>query len=388
MANAVFRGDAVAVAQINTITPASVTVGNIFTVTMNSKTVDYTATDTTVADVTAGIVALLNASTIPEFAEVTWADETTHVTGTANTAGKPFVNTSSSATGTGSAGHSFVTLDDGTGASVLSNGPNHWSAANFSTGVLPTASDDVFIGDTDVDILYDIEDSAGTIIVSLTISSGYTGSIGLPKADVSGISYEEYRPRNLQINTTGNIIIGRGSGSGSPRIQLDLITSDATVTVYKTGSSSETEFRSLYLVGAGTTGHTLKVFGGQVDIAMREEDTADFTNITVTENGEVRCGPGVTLDTVTANGNSELVTRQAVTTMNCNDSATIVHYEGVITTANINGGILIYNATEAITTLVLGPSTRFDASNNANNFIVTNQATISEELQSTIPLEL
>lgn len=77
-----FLGHAPALERILHLVPASVETGAKFKVTINGKTVSYTAAANTVADVTAGLAAALAASEIPEFAEVDWSDATTHVVGT------------------------------------------------------------------------------------------------------------------------------------------------------------------------------------------------------------------------------------------------------------------------------------------------------------------
>jgi len=64
------------IAQVDSLTPAStIEVGDLFTATINGKTLSYAATNTTIASVTAGFTTAWNASTIPEFAEITAADK-------------------------------------------------------------------------------------------------------------------------------------------------------------------------------------------------------------------------------------------------------------------------------------------------------------------------
>src|SRR4029078_2123555 len=97
MSNKVFRGDSPPVAQVTKITPANVLIGDSFTVTCNGKSVTYVALANTVADVVAGLVAAISASTIPEFAEMlpSAASDNSYLTLTAVTAGVPFVVTTS-----------------------------------------------------------------------------------------------------------------------------------------------------------------------------------------------------------------------------------------------------------------------------------------------------
>src|SRR5690242_20859660 len=100
MATILWRGDAAAVAQVNTITPANVNIGNVFSVTINGKPIAYTAQAATVADVCNGLLALLTASSLSEFGEVNWTADATKITVTARAPGVPFTQTSSASGGT------------------------------------------------------------------------------------------------------------------------------------------------------------------------------------------------------------------------------------------------------------------------------------------------
>ena len=91
MATRVWLGHAPAVAQVSTLTPTNVEVGDVFTATINGKSISFTATAATVENVVAGLVAAWNASTIPEMLEITASDEGDgKVTLTHGTAGVPF----------------------------------------------------------------------------------------------------------------------------------------------------------------------------------------------------------------------------------------------------------------------------------------------------------
>src|SRR4051812_8792094 len=87
-------------AQANTVTPANVAIGNVFTVTVNSKTYSFTATANTVANVVTGLYTLLSAATAGDVSETPGADNTPSLGATATTAGKPFTQTSSATGGT------------------------------------------------------------------------------------------------------------------------------------------------------------------------------------------------------------------------------------------------------------------------------------------------
>lgn len=82
------------VAQVWTVTPANVEAGDVFTTIINGTTVSYTSTSTTVAGVTFGLAAAINANSTVALA-VTAADQTTRIDVTSDTAGTPFTITSS-----------------------------------------------------------------------------------------------------------------------------------------------------------------------------------------------------------------------------------------------------------------------------------------------------
>ena len=77
----------------------------------STKTVSAPAAAATVADVCVGLTALLVASTIPEFLEITWANSaSTTITATAKTAGKPFTQTSAGSHGKTGSRDALATL--------------------------------------------------------------------------------------------------------------------------------------------------------------------------------------------------------------------------------------------------------------------------------------
>src|SRR5438045_1683454 len=103
MSTILWRGDAAAVAQINTLTIGSVSVGIIYSITINGKSISYTATGgDTATTAAAALFALLTASTVPaEFKEMTWTNPSAGViVATAIYPGTPFT-LAAAATSTG-----------------------------------------------------------------------------------------------------------------------------------------------------------------------------------------------------------------------------------------------------------------------------------------------
>jgi hypothetical protein len=91
-------GDAPAVAQVVSVVPLNVQIGDSFGLTINGKSITVIATAATAANVVSLFVAAIGATTIPEWLEVT-AEATTDggtLTLTANTPGVPFTVTAGS----------------------------------------------------------------------------------------------------------------------------------------------------------------------------------------------------------------------------------------------------------------------------------------------------
>lgn len=367
MATKVFRGDAVAVAQVNTVTPASVTIGNIFTLTINGKSISYTAAAATVADVTAGLAAAVAASSIPEFAEVTAADNTTNLTLTASTAGRPFTQTSSSADGTGSPGHSMPTS-----TTTSSAGPSHYgTAANWSPSGVPVSTDDVYIRNTATSILYDLDQSAVTLN-SLTIEASFTGYIGNP--DYNG-TYYEYREKFLKVGAT-TVNIGQGTGGGSGRIKLNVGAVQATFNISTTGSSAESGQPAVHLVGTHAS-NVLNILQGNVGVALDPGATSviattriGYQNAPATDVS-LTFGPGLTHGVINQSGGT-ITTSSNITTLNITDGVMSVLGTAAVTTINAEGGTIYHQSTGTITTANLGTGAALDFSKDIRARTVTN----------------
>ena len=94
-----FIANAKSVKELDTFTPANIA-GGTFILTCNGKTLSYVAVGATVAEVTAGVVALVTAAVDGEWRKVVAADGTTVMTLTGVDYGVPFTVTSSATGGT------------------------------------------------------------------------------------------------------------------------------------------------------------------------------------------------------------------------------------------------------------------------------------------------
>jgi hypothetical protein len=361
----IWLGAAQATAQVNTITPANVGIGNVFTVTINGKSVSFTATAATVANVTAGLAAALEASTEPEFSEITWTDSTTHVTATGLADGAPFTQTSTATGGTAT----LTTL-----TTVNASSPNHWSvAANWSGAAVPASTDTVIVSGDKPDILYGLAQSAVTL-ASLTVGASYSGAIGLPDRNLSGGGYNEYRPTYLAISATA-VSIGGGFGQGSGRIKLDTGTAVTTVNVQATGAPAEPGVEAFLWKGSNTA-NVLNVVSGSVGVAVLPAEVAEVVTLRIgggtdAARPQVRLGTGVTLTNVTMEG-GDVLTGSGAGTITKIDGVLTVTDTAAVTTLHNDGGTLYWQSSGTITTLNTGNDGVSDFSRDLRPRTVTN----------------
>jgi len=165
MATQIWRGDAEPVPQVVTLTPAAPEVGDVFTVTIGDKTVSYTSTLGTVAEVCSGLQQALAAANIAEFQEATWTTNNATVTGTATNPGIPFTAslsvTRSSAISAPSGLTAIPALADGS----LASGTTYYYVLTALTALGETSSSaEVSAAAT----------STGAISLSWTASTGAT----------------------------------------------------------------------------------------------------------------------------------------------------------------------------------------------------------------------
>lgn len=343
MASNLWLGRAKAVAGVKSLTVAgTISAGDTFTVTINGKSITFTATTTTIAHVVAGLVALLNASTIPEFAEITWTDASPIVTATHDTAGVDFTITTSETAAAGT----FVTS-----TATAATGPNFYdNANNWSLAAVPVSTDDVFI-DTPVSILYGLDQSS-VLLTSLTISARFSNGaeIGLPAINASG-NYPEYRERYLKTGAT-TVIVGVGPGDGSNRINLNLGTDQTAVEVRKTGVSPESGGTAC-TIKAVHSSSTLDCWDGtSVGVAVEGGDSSTLSKISAASGANVFVGKGATVATLTGTGN--IVSNGSITTITQGDGSWQINGTTAITTLTQNGGRLAYRSSGTVTAATIG----------------------------------
>lgn len=343
MATVRWRGDAPAVAQVNTITPATISIGSTFTVTCNGKTMTYTAVDTLAATVAAGVVALFTANAltraIPEFNEVTATVGSGTVVLTANTLGKPFTITSS-AGGTGSPTFS-------TAATTASSGPHDANiGANWSGGSVPTSSDDVIFDDSDSDCLYNL-DAISSALTSFTTTPTWVGVIGLNQ---DAGDYVEYRVRDLVCKATTITI----NSPKCKRIRLNASTTQITLNVVEIGVSDTSGLPALCFIGTHAS-NVVNVSKGSVGLAIISGQSATVATLRAgflnSPLGDVtvKGGAGLSLTTLEQSG-GDVTLEASLTTINKYNGNLTLLKAVAVTTFNHFGGQAYHRSSGTITT--------------------------------------
>jgi hypothetical protein len=375
MATIRWRGDAPAVAQVQTITIGTNDVATSYKVTINGKTVAVPG-NAGGANATANdLLNALKAQTVPqEFVEIVWTSNANVITATAAKPGKPFALAVSATGGTGTMS---------TAVTNAGSGPNDVSvAANWSGGALPATGDDIVFDTGNSDALYGLAQSAVTPN-SMTILPGYTGKIGLPavNADNASAPYFEYRPQYLQYGTSGvggtvNVTINGGAG----RIKLDQGTAPAVWNVLNSAQRIESGVPAILLKGSNAA-NALNLNRGDVGVAFFGGEMATLLTVNVgyetnpAGDSSLWLGSGVTL------ANAAIVQTGGNFTVNSATSgtATITQYDGNLTLQSgaqtgltVLGGTCIYNSTGTLSgTPVIGGSGTLDFSQDLRSKTVT-----------------
>lgn len=364
MSDVIFRGDAPAVAQVDTAEVVDTwATSDTIEVAIGDRSLTLTVGSvTTTTGIAAALKAMLAGDALvgdetrtgtggdyPEFDELTFTvngstvtitGPTLDPTGNGRTSGKEFVISFTATT----AGDGDVTH---TAAATAGDGPHWWSAANFEGGAVPGAADDAWIFDWDDDILYGLDQSGAGTLASLHLMASFTGNVGLPKNNEDNdIAYYEYRQRSLKINAT-LVHVGEGLGQGSGRVQLDMATADFTATIHLTGSRTDQELESVKIKGGGTSSevHVMATSGGGgVGIATDSGETCPLNKLKVL-GGVVRAGDevgGAGVDVDVSGGQVEIGISSGDTlgTYKQTGGNVIVKGAGTLAAPTVEGGTL------------------------------------------------
>jgi hypothetical protein len=362
-----------------------------YILTINGKSVSiFGSTSTTLT--LAALAAALAASTVPEFAEITWtSDGASHqVIGTGNVPGVPFFGTFSCAGGTGRVGGDSTSQPFGqqpgepaynaTGSNFFDN------PANWDSGTAPVYGDTLDIDNNATSIFYTNTNNSSTSFAAVNIGAGFTGQIGLPQQNANG--YQEYRATSLAFETP-LLTIGAGNGNGSPLIRLNLGSVACAATVYDTAISAETGIEAVVLdfnnssttmdVVSGTVGIGVisKASGaiGTLSISAASASTG-FTasQFTSSASTSVRIGQNVQVGPINMSGGTLLVdTRGGATIGAINQTGGTISVIGSSGTATLNvyAGTCYWSSSGTIASAAIGPTGTLDFSQDNRTKTIT-----------------
>ena len=347
MATNIFTGDAQAVAQVNTETPANVEVGDVFTLKLTdqngqSGTISFTATAATVKNVVEGLqplaVAAKAGGQVPWNA-VTCTEDDEVMTITADTAGRPFTVT---ATATNGGAANTQTLTD---ASVTAcAGPYIYSVAdNWSLSAVPVATNDVIIPAGTSGYIYGY-DASGVALNSFTVENGATVVIGHRDAPLQidladSKAYYIGGTGTTHLKITGASATVRvtqaGSGSGSTGYGLNLSGGEAGMTIIIECASTGDRVGIAAVAGSTMTAPTVRVMGGTVKIGAGATVTTFYG-----AGGVADCDAGTTGFTTERAGTFSIGKAAAATLLTVG-SGTRLYYDSSGTVGAVhNSGII------------------------------------------------
>lgn len=349
-------------AQVDTFTPATIEVNDVFTLTVTgddgtTNAISFTATDTLAATVSAALVALVNASTHRLWTPITATGSSTVIL-TAATAGRPFSVASSTTDGGGNNTQTFARV-----ATTASASPKDWGlAGNWFTNAIPVDSDNVVIDAraTD-DLIYSMNQST-VDLTKLDVYMSYVNQLG-----------DTTNPLRISATTCQiGLPVGDGSSPSGPTfVNLDFGTVNNTTKVYNGRKTGINGLLPINLKGSHSA-NILHVYGGTIGVATaRPGDTATYVTINV-DGGKCVLSSGVTTTTITQDG-GELIQGCACTTLTQNAGTLETNGAGAITTATINGTAYL-EASGTITTLEVRSSGSADMTgSNAARTVTTVQ---------------
>lgn len=232
--------------------------------------------------------------------------------------------------------------------SIASEGPNHWDvAANWNSNSVPASSDTVYVSDTDISILYGLDQSAVTL-AALHVEQTFEGTIGLPRLNTDGTnSYFEYRDTYLKIGAT-NLYIGDKEGDGSERLKINLGSVQTTALITNSGDSPDGNTPPILLLGTHAS-NVINVNRGIVGVAYYPTEVSTIATLRqaffddATDDTTVYLGAGVTITTIAKTGG--ILDVNSGTTSFEQTAGTTTFHDGAHTVLNILAGLVNYNST-------------------------------------------
>jgi len=247
------------------------------------------------------------------------------------------------------------------------------NTANWAGGVVPTTSDNVYIGVNNQDTLYDIDASlnqSGVVLGQVWIFQSFNKLIGTTAAF-------------LQLRCTG-LHIGYPSAQaaeeGSKRVKIQLDSNTACdVHVYNSAPDGEDAGREPVQISTDSASgaHTFSISGGIIGLASLgiAGEYLNATSISITPDGasQPRVTMGQTATVTTINqSRGEFVNQGAnITTLNLEGGDHYALSDCTYTTINCRGGTCHYYSDGTITTLNLSKAGVWETAEDSRTKTIT-----------------
>lgn len=376
MADFKVAGDALAVAEVQTVQVTAYHASTTYSLLRNGKSVTAIA-EGTVDDTAAELASDWNDDENPEMEEATAEAATDTVTLTADEAGKPIPLTTREDGGTGTIGDPVIT--------TAAKGPSVLCAENcknVATGErdLPTTGDSLTLEQLDIDLKYHLDALAAVTLTLLSIEASFTGQVALaPVNEDASDHYDEDRVKYLTVGATSCVIGGGDSeADGSGLIAIDFGAVLTNCLVIKTDDADLDGLHAFLFKGTNAS-NVLRMEGGSCDVAPFAGELATILTATIGGDAELRTSKGVTLGTVNALASAEIEIDSAaaladITAINIYDQATVtIRGDNGITAINVYGKTakVIYLASGTIAAVNLIDGATFDCKDNPNAFTIS-----------------
>lgn len=363
MAENVWRGDAMAVAQVGTLTFAgTMTPGDYYDTIINRKFVrlEIDGTMGTPALAAAALAELIAEFEETEFREVTWnyTDGDAFLLPTAADPGKP--HTITTAASGGAAGTlTYV-------QTVASEGPYHGDvAANWSLNVTPANTNDIVFPPDAGPCLYGIDFST----ITPNSIRAYSKNIGLPDRTGSSDSggYVEYRNKVLTFAACATVTVGDPDYDSPELCRIHLLSTAGTTFVNNCGGGVVTDpagppVRFTSAVSAGV-GHDVYNLSGSIGLASGDGEGVKVRNFFNGTYNAIEDSAGAVDEVATAH-----IGRGAIMTAGTLNSGT-VRSDVAVATVTIKAIGVWSQRVGMPTTLVVSPSGTFELRTSASGTI-------------------
>ncbi len=365
MAKNKWLGSAPVVAQVDTYTPAgTIEADDIFILTITgydgtSLAVSAAAGGTTPTDVVTALKSAWGTAKAisGSLAEPMTASGTATLIITADTAGVAFKITPTT-TEAGGGGADDQTFEKA--ATTKNKGPNDWSSPkNWSEGTIPgdTASEDTWIENSTVDILYGLDQSgAAQTLTSLHFARTYTGLVGHDGATGLIGDYLQVKASEVQIGEH----FSQARANGSARIKLNVGTVESDISVLYMAASEDSPKPACRLLMNNAATDIIEIKKGSVGIASETDETSTLNDIRVSfdtsqnTDTELQLGEGVTFNELVCDGGNTITrttTDLSSETVTVNAGSLVFDGSSALGTLNVAGGSVEPISTGVITAL-------------------------------------